>query len=49
MYTVTYIHTHIRQYYRWAPAPGVAADEPLPDLAAIVAAADAPHGRETLP
>ena len=49
MYTVTYIYTHIRQYYRWAPAPGVAADEPLPDLAAIVAAADAPHGRETLP
>ena len=34
------------QYYRWAP--GVAAHEPLPDLARIAQAADAPHDRQAL-
>ena len=33
-----------RQYYRWAP--GVAPEQPLPDVEMIKASAEQPHGRE---
>ena len=35
-----------RQYYRWGP--GLQPHEPLPDVARIVAAAEAAHGRERM-
>jgi hypothetical protein len=33
-----------RQYYRWAP--GVAPEQPLPDVEMVKASAEQPHGRE---